>query len=147
MSKLGYLDSIRGLACICVVLSHASLVFFPYIHAFFGEVPEANGTQALIHNSPLTFLCLGHRGRICFFCFERICVEQKHAQQRSIRPRLSCRCKISAINDSCLIFMPYSIYYLQFRFTHSHPAALIPLVLQPNCYDPKLSGVLALGFN
>mgnify|MGYP003599671239 CR=1 FL=1 len=67
MSKLGYLDSIRGLACICVVLSHASLVFFPYIHAFFGEVPEANGTQALIHNSPLTFLFSGTGAVYVFF--------------------------------------------------------------------------------
>lgn len=68
MSKLGYLDSIRGLACICVVLSHASLVFFPYIHAFFGDIPETNQTQNLIHNSPFTFVFSG-TGAVYVFLF------------------------------------------------------------------------------
>jgi len=35
--KVLSVESIRGVACFMVLLSHLSLTFFPYLHAFNGE--------------------------------------------------------------------------------------------------------------
>lgn len=84
MNKLGYLDSIRGLACICVILSHASLLFFPYIHAFSGEAPGENYIQALIHNSPLTFAFSGTGAVYVFFVLSGLVLSRSVARKDSI---------------------------------------------------------------
>ena len=65
--KINAAESIRGLACLAVVLSHLSLTFFPQMHNF-GEsaVPQYN-FFALLHNSPLAFFYSGTGAVFVFF--------------------------------------------------------------------------------
>ena len=73
LNKLHYLDSLRGLACMMVVFSHLSLVFFPYLHNFSNEIiPDSNGIQYLIHNSPFAFLFSGTSAVYIFFVLSGI---------------------------------------------------------------------------
>ena len=67
-NKVLQLDSIRGIACLVVVLSHLSLVFFPQLHAFSSDnkVPKSD-ILSLIHESPLGFLYSGTAAVYCFF--------------------------------------------------------------------------------
>ncbi|MFM6927389.1 MAG: acyltransferase family protein [Bdellovibrio sp.] len=66
-NKVNSAESIRGLACIAVVLSHISLTFFPQLHGF-GEskVPEYDFLN-LIHNSPFAFFYSGTGAVFVFF--------------------------------------------------------------------------------
>ncbi|MDR0805262.1 MAG: acyltransferase family protein [Enterobacteriaceae bacterium] len=62
------LDSIRGIACLIVVFSHLSLVFFPQLHLFSVDknVPKSNILQ-YIHELPFGFLYSGTAAVYCFF--------------------------------------------------------------------------------
>ena len=66
--KLLAVESIRGLACFMVLLSHLSLMFFPYLHAFSGKAsPITNPIQSFIHDSPLGFFYSGTSAVFIFF--------------------------------------------------------------------------------
>lgn len=85
MKKLNYLDSIRGIACIIVVLSHLSLVFFPYILNFrLSSIPSDNYIQNFIHNSPISFLFSGTSAVYVFFVLSGI-VLSKSVQKKNDR--------------------------------------------------------------
>lgn len=61
------LDGLRGLACLAVVISHLSLVFFPQLHqSEVGNTPEY-GILEYIHNSPFGFFFSGTAAVYCFF--------------------------------------------------------------------------------
>lgn len=71
--KLVYLDSIRGLASLAVVLSHLALMYFPFLHNFSnapiaGEYP----VQRWIHNSPFGFFYSGTAAVYIFFVMSGI---------------------------------------------------------------------------
>ena len=66
--KIQSLESIRGIACLMVVLSHISLTFFPFIHAFEGKAKTGEYQfQALIHETPLSVLFSGLSAVYIFF--------------------------------------------------------------------------------
>ncbi|WP_220036241.1 hypothetical protein, partial [Serratia marcescens] len=51
-SKLMYLDSVRGIASLAVVLSHLSLIYFIYLHNFSGgAIPDTYPVQKYLHDS------------------------------------------------------------------------------------------------
>lgn len=61
-------ESIRGVACFMVVLSHLSLTFFPYLHASGGKADyRTNPIQSLIHELPLGFFYSGTAAVFIFF--------------------------------------------------------------------------------
>lgn len=67
MSKINSAESIRGLACVAVILSHIALVFFPAMHNPKNtELPNSAIFQ-FIHNSPLAFFYSGSAAVYVFF--------------------------------------------------------------------------------
>lgn len=66
MSKINSAESIRGIACLVVVISHLTLIFFPLLHNFENVVPNP-GLSGLIYNSPFTFLFSGTSAVFIFF--------------------------------------------------------------------------------
>ena len=67
--KVLAVESIRGIACFMVVLSHIGLTFFPYLHSFDGlkVVAENNPIQYFVHHSPFTFFFSGTAAVYIFF--------------------------------------------------------------------------------
>lgn len=67
MSKINAAESIRGLACMAVVLSHLSLVFYPYLHRDKQSgLPNYEFTYYL-HHSPFNFIYSGNAAVYVFF--------------------------------------------------------------------------------
>lgn len=67
-SKYLAVESIRGVACFMVILSHLSLTFFPFLHAFTGKAdPLYNPVQSFIHDSPIGFFFSGTSAVFIFF--------------------------------------------------------------------------------
>lgn len=67
MSKINSAESIRGLACMAVVLSHISLIYFPFLHNFEGIRSSGNAVIDLLHNSPFGFIFSGTAAVFVFF--------------------------------------------------------------------------------
>ena len=66
-NKINAAESIRGLACLAVVLSHLSLTFFPQLHNFgVGGVPKYAFFEQ-IHHSPFAFFYSGTGAVFVFF--------------------------------------------------------------------------------
>ena len=65
--KINAAESIRGLACLAVVLSHLSLTFFPQLHNFGESAVQQYNFFALLHNSPLAFFYSGTGAVFVFF--------------------------------------------------------------------------------
>lgn len=71
--KLDYLDSLRGIASIIVVISHITLLYFPYLHNFGDKnIPNDNYIQLWIHNSPFGFFYSGSAAVYVFFVMSGI---------------------------------------------------------------------------
>lgn len=67
MSKINSAESIRGLACMAVVFSHISLIYFPFLHNFDHlRSSESNFINAL-HHSPFGFVFSGTAAVYVFF--------------------------------------------------------------------------------
>ena len=147
MSKLGYLDSIRGLACICVVLSHASLVFFPYIHAFFGNIPESNQSQNFIHNSPFTFIFSGTGAVYVFFVLSGFVLSRSmyNKDQSGFISAVSARyprLMIPALFSCVVAFVVYTVISSLAPPQHLSPWFYNQLVISPNLLDSIKSGAI-----
>lgn len=71
--KLAYLDSLRGIASLVVVISHLSLIYFPFLHNF-DSVPISDefAIQRWIHNSPFGFFYSGTSAVFVFFVMSGI---------------------------------------------------------------------------
>ncbi|GAB3046814.1 acyltransferase [Acinetobacter apis] len=67
MAKLNAAESIRGLACVAVVLSHLSLTFYPYLHRFDRQDQAKGQFDYFIHHSPFAFLYSGTAAVFVFF--------------------------------------------------------------------------------
>lgn len=67
MSKINSAESIRGLACMAVVLSHLSLAFAPFLHNFERLPSSGNSVIDWIHHSPFGFLYSGSGAVFIFF--------------------------------------------------------------------------------
>lgn len=66
--KLTAVEAIRGLACLQVVLSHLALVFWPWLHAFWGVAdPVEHPVQRAIHDAPFGALYSGSTAVYVFF--------------------------------------------------------------------------------
>lgn len=67
-AKLAPVEAIRGLACLQVVCSHFALVFWPWLHAFWGVAdPGDHPVQRFVHDSPFAFLYSGSAAVFIFF--------------------------------------------------------------------------------
>ncbi|MBS0217005.1 MAG: acyltransferase [Proteobacteria bacterium] len=67
-AKLAPVEAIRGLACLQVVCSHFALVFWPWLHAFWGVAdPDDHPVQRFVHDSPFAFLYSGSAAVFIFF--------------------------------------------------------------------------------
>jgi peptidoglycan/LPS O-acetylase OafA/YrhL len=66
-AKIRSLEGIRGIACFIVILSHLSLLFFPYLHSFNIKSDTSYSFQYVIHNSPFGFLYSGTAAVYIFF--------------------------------------------------------------------------------
>ena len=66
--KILSVESIRGWACFMVILSHLSLIFYPYLHSF-GEKADSTiyQIQSFIHESPFSFFYSGTSAVFIFF--------------------------------------------------------------------------------
>lgn len=68
MSKINAAESIRGLACLAVVLSHLIFTFFPLLHTNSAEdIKKLSTIESLIYHSPLPFLYSGSAAVFIFF--------------------------------------------------------------------------------
>ncbi|WP_173910125.1 acyltransferase [Acinetobacter sp. Marseille-Q1618] len=67
MQKINSAESIRGLACLAVVLSHLSLSFIPYLHHFDANDIANNQLIYAIHHSPFAFWYSGTAAVFIFF--------------------------------------------------------------------------------
>lgn len=67
MSKINAAESIRGLACMAVVLSHITNIFFPFLHNFDKLQTSGNTVIDFIHHSPFGFLYSGTGAVYVFF--------------------------------------------------------------------------------
>jgi peptidoglycan/LPS O-acetylase OafA/YrhL len=68
MGKIKAAESLRGIACLFVVLSHLSLVFYPQLHNFYKSNLPTSTVLWIIHNSPLSFFYSGTGAVFIFFC-------------------------------------------------------------------------------
>ncbi|UUM28249.1 acyltransferase [Acinetobacter colistiniresistens] len=66
-NKINAAESIRGLACLAVVLSHISLTFFPQLHNFDASRVPQYEFLAQLHHSPLAFFYSGTGAVFVFF--------------------------------------------------------------------------------
>lgn len=67
-NKFLAVESIRGIACFMVIVSHLSLTFFPFLHSFDGKAdPSVNNVQWFIHESPFGFFFSGSAAVYIFF--------------------------------------------------------------------------------
>ncbi|MGL2972373.1 acyltransferase family protein [Acinetobacter nosocomialis] len=67
MSKINSAESIRGLACMAVVFSHMSLIYFPFLHNFESRNSSENLIIDALHHSPFGFLFSGTAAVYVFF--------------------------------------------------------------------------------
>lgn len=67
MAKLNAAESIRGLACVAVVLSHLSLSFYPYLHHFSLKDHVHSTWDYAVHHSPFAFIYSGTAAVFVFF--------------------------------------------------------------------------------
>ncbi|TVO59091.1 acyltransferase family protein [Denitromonas halophila] len=85
--KLNSVEGVRGLACFMVLMSHLSLMFFPFVHNF-GEGSGANfPVQQFIHHAPLGFLYSGTAAVFIFFVLSgfilsKITLATRHQDRR-----------------------------------------------------------------
>lgn len=67
MSKINSAESIRGLACLAVVFSHLSLVFYPYLHQDNQSGLPNYDLLYYWHHSPFAFMYAGNAAVYVFF--------------------------------------------------------------------------------
>jgi len=65
--KITYLDGMRGLAALVVVLSHCLYWFAPYLHSGTRYEPNPSSLEIMIVNSPVTFIYRGGSAVWLFF--------------------------------------------------------------------------------
>ncbi|MFU0968242.1 acyltransferase family protein [Kluyvera ascorbata] len=117
-NKISYLDSIRGIASVFVLLSHLSLVYFEYIHNFgLVHIPDENYIQSFLHNSPFLFFISGSSAVYIFFIMSGIVLSISAKKKRTSIFRSSAsryvRLSIPA-TFSCLF--AFIIYFLVKHF-------------------------------
>lgn len=87
MKKFEYLDALRGLACIMVVISHCTLAFFPVVHNFEkNDQPSNFPIQYLLNQSPIGALWSGTSAVYIFFVLSGIVLA--HSFNRKTSPFL-----------------------------------------------------------
>lgn len=106
--KLLAVESVRGIACFMVLMSHLSLVFFPYWHGFSGN-DKSYTVQSFLHHSPFSFFISGTAAVYIFFVLSgyilsKIAVESRDPSRRiaSMALKRYPRLMIPAL-ASCLI--------------------------------------------
>lgn len=84
MKKFEYLDALRGLACLMVVFSHCTLVFFPVIHSFETyENADAFYVQYFLNQSPFGVFWSGTAAVYIFFVLSGIVLSHSFSRKES----------------------------------------------------------------
>lgn len=115
MKKFEYLDALRGLACIMVVISHCTLAFFPVVHNF--ERNDQTGDfpiQYLLNQSPIGVLWSGTSAVYIFFVLSGIVLAYSFNRKTSpFLPTLFfaryLRLMIPALSSAVIAFGIFSI--------------------------------------
>lgn len=111
------LDGLRGVACLVVVMSHLSLVFFPQLHNFTVEKTPTYELLDAIHNSPFGFFFSGTAAVYCFFVlsgyvlsrsYEKKCVNVSEFVNLVVKryARLAIPSTISCVVAFCVFSIP-----------------------------------------
>lgn len=118
-------ESIRGFACFMVVLSHLSLIFFPYLHSFGGKTaPAINPFQSFIHESPLGFFYSGTSAVFIFFVLSGYILTKVAIKNNNSKKIISMTIKryprlmVPALASCILAYFAFQLFEL--------PSALLP---------------------
>lgn len=120
-NKIHFLDSIRGIASIFVLLSHLSLVYFEYVHNFSLEnIPKENYIQSFLNNSPFLFFISGSSAVYIFFIMSGIVLSISAKKKRfSILGNSASRYIRLSIPAACSCLLACLTYYLVREFEFS----------------------------
>lgn len=80
--KITYLDGIRGVASIIVVISHVVMWFAPYLHGGPALNPNLSGASKLLFDSPFTFIYRGNSAVWLFFVLSGFVLSYNLLKQR-----------------------------------------------------------------
>lgn len=143
--KLLVVESVRGLACFVVLLSHLSLTFFPYLHNAAGPDSLNYPIQHWIYHSPLAFFYSGSAAVSVFFALSgyilamvvfRSATPKKRVLGMAFRryPRLM----LPALASCCLA-------YLVLTGIEVDKSALTAWIQQYGDFQPTLKGAIYSG--
>ncbi|MCH7313836.1 acyltransferase [Acinetobacter sp. ANC 3882] len=122
-NKINAAESIRGLACLAVVLSHLSLTFFPQLHNFDVSAVPQYDFFAQLHHSPLAFFYSGTGAVFVFFVLSGFVLtlssfkKQNTAAQLKTSlikryPRLAIPAFISCVIAYLVCFVPVDVSHV-----------------------------------
>lgn len=135
-----HFDSLRGVACFIVVLSHIALSYFTYLHNLSLEIiPEGNEVQSFLYNSPLGFFYSGTFSVFVFFILSGIVIYLSASRKDvvEIMPYFISRYVRLAVPVIATNFLCYFVFEIidsyELRNYSSWLASLI--VSEPNLFD------------
>lgn len=122
-NKINAAESIRGLACLAVVLSHLSLTFFPQLHNFDASAVPQYDFFARLHHSPLAFFYSGTGAVFVFFVLSGFVLTlssfKKHNTATQLKnslvkryPRLAIPAFVSCIIAYLACFVPVDVSHV-----------------------------------
>ncbi|WP_038346397.1 acyltransferase family protein [Acinetobacter sp. A47] len=122
-NKINAAESIRGLACLAVVLSHLSLTFFPQMHNFGWSKVPGYPVFAQLHHSPLAFFYSGTGAVFVFFVLSGFVLTlssfKKHNTAAQLKkslvkryPRLAIPAFVSCIVAYLVCFVPVDVSHV-----------------------------------
>ncbi|ENX60627.1 MULTISPECIES: acyltransferase family protein [Acinetobacter] len=122
-NKINAAESLRGLACLAVVLSHLSLTFFPQLHNFYVSAVPQYDFFAQLHHSPLAFFYSGTGAVFVFFVLSGFVLTfssfKKHNTATQLKnslikryPRLAIPAFVSCIIAYLVCFVPVDVSHV-----------------------------------
>ncbi|WP_436899275.1 acyltransferase family protein [Acinetobacter gyllenbergii] len=122
-NKINAAESIRGLACLAVVLSHLSLTFFPQLHNFDVSAVPRYDFFTQLHHSPLAFFYSGTGAVFVFFVLSGFVLTlssfKKHNTATQLKnslikryPRLAIPAFVSCIVAYLVCFVPVDVSHV-----------------------------------
>lgn len=88
MQKINSAESIRGLACLAVVLSHFSLIYYPNLHNFYESDSFGSGFTTWIHHSPFAFFYSGTAAVYIFFVLSGFVLSHAILSKKDINKKI-----------------------------------------------------------
>lgn len=142
-AKVLSVEGTRGVAAFMVILSHLSLTFFPYLHAFSGAPDPAHAVQYAIHHSPFCFFFSGTAAVYVFFVLSgyilsHVALKKAPHEMVGVFLKRYPRLMMPAV-ASCLLA------YAAYALVASDTARLTDWIASQPVSDPTLGGALYSG--